>query len=118
MIQERLNKILKLMMDKKMPQMIVSDPNTIFYLTGRWFHTGERMIALYININGNTKLFLNDLFPVNEDLGIEIVRFNDNQEPVSKLTEYVEKDKPIGIDKTWPSRFLLKLMELGGGSSF
>ncbi|MFA6941503.1 MAG: aminopeptidase P family protein [Clostridiaceae bacterium] len=118
MIQERLNKILKLMSDMKMPQMIVSDSNTIFYLTGRWFHTGERMIALYINLNGNNKLFLNELFPVNQDLGIEIVRFNDNQEPVSKLAEHVEKDKPIGIDKTWPSRFLLKLMELGGGSSF
>lgn len=118
MIQERLNKVLKLMNDMKMMQMIVSDSNTIFYLTGRWFHTGERMTALYININGKNKLFLNDLFPVNEDLGVEIVRFNDNQEPVAKLAEYVEKDKPIGIDKAWPSRFLLKLMEIKGGSSF
>lgn len=118
MIKERLNKILKLMEDKKLPQMIVCDSNTIFYLTGRWFHTGERMIALYINLNGNNKLFLNDLFPVSGDIGVQIVRFNDNDEPVSILAEYVEKNKPIGIDKTWPARFLLKLMELGGGSTF
>lgn len=117
-IKERNNKILKFMEEKKIPQMIVSDANTIFYLTGKWFHTGERMIALYININGNNKLFLNDLFPVNEDLGIEIVRFNDVDEPVEILTKYVEKDKVMGIDKTWPARFLLKLIELGGGSSF
>jgi Xaa-Pro aminopeptidase len=102
----------------KMPQMIVSDSNTIFYLTGRWFHTGERMIVLYINLNGNNKLFLNNLFPVSGDLGVPIVRFNDNDEPVLKLSEYVEKDKPMGIDKTWPAHFLLKLMEIKGGSVF
>lgn len=118
MIQERLDNVLQLMKEKKMPQMIVSDSNTIFYLTGKWFHTGERMIALYININGNNKLFLNDLFPVNEDLGVEIIRFNDNQEPVEMLSRFVQKDKPMGIDKTWPARFLLKLMEFGGGSTF
>ena len=36
MIQERLNKVLKIMEEKKIPQMIVSDPAAIFYLTGKW----------------------------------------------------------------------------------
>lgn len=118
MIKERLNKIINMMEKKRLSQMIVSDTNTIFYLTGKWFYPGERMLLLYININGNNKLFVNDLFSVNDNLGVEIIRFNDNQEPVSILANYIERDKPLGIDKTWPALFLLKLMELGGGSSF
>ena len=49
MIQQRLNKVLKIMGEKKIPQMIVSDPTAIFYLTGKWILPGERMLALYIN---------------------------------------------------------------------
>ena len=30
----------------------------------------------------------------------------------------MEKDKTMGIDKTWPSKFLIRLQELGGGSKF
>lgn len=118
MIQERLKKVLKLMESEKIPQMIVSDPCSIFYLTGRWILPGERMLALYITLNGNNKLFINELFPINEDLGVEKVVYNDIQNPVEILAKYVEKDKPMGVDKNWPARFLLQLMELKGGSTF
>lgn len=118
MNQERLFKTLKLMDEKQLPQMILSDPNTLFYLTGKWFHTGERMIVLYLNTNGRHKLFLNDLFPSPELPDVELVRFNDVQAPVDLLARHVDKNKPVGIDKSWPARFLLRLMDLGGGSAF
>lgn len=118
MVQGRLSKILKAMEERKIPQMIVSDPNAIFYLTGKWIFPGERMLALYLNLNGNNKLFINELFPISEDLGVEMVWFNDTDKPVDILIKYVEKDKLMGIDKTWPARFLLRLTELGGGSAF
>jgi len=118
MIQERLNKVLKIMKEKQIPQMIVSDPAAIFYLTGRWIHSGERMLALYINLNGHNKLFINELFPISEDLGVEKIWFNDTQSPVEILANNVDKDKPMGIDKNWPAHFLIKLIELKGGSTF
>ncbi len=59
--------------------MLVSDPTSIFYLTGVLIHPGERLLALYLNLNGNNKLFINELFPVSEDLGVEMVWFNDTQ---------------------------------------
>jgi Xaa-Pro dipeptidase len=118
MIQERLKKVLKIMEEKKIPQMIVSDPAAIFYLTGKWILPGERMLALYLNLNGKNKLFINELFPITEDLGTEMIWFNDTHNPIEILAKYVEKDKPIGIDKNWPSKFLLALMGLKGGSTF
>lgn len=114
----KLSRILKAMDEQGMPQMIISDPTAIFYLTGKWIHPGERLLALYLNVNGNHKLVLNELFPQDRDLGVELVWHNDIQDGVEILSKFVEKDKPIGIDKTWPARFLLRLQELGGGSKF
>lgn len=118
MNQERLNKVLREMENKNVPQMLVSDPAAIFYLTGKWIHPGERMLALYINLNGNNKLFINELFPVFEDLGVEKVWFSDTQDSIEIISRYVDKEKPMGVDKNWPARFLLRLMELKGGSTF
>ena len=91
------------MEEQKLPQIIVSDPAAVFYLTGRWIDPGERMLALYLNLSGKHKLFINELFPINEDLGAEMVWFNDTQKPIEILAGYVEKDKPLGIDKNWPA---------------
>ena len=118
MKQERLNKVLREMADKNIPQMLVSDPAAIFYLTGEWIHPGERMLTLLLNLAEKHRLFVNELFVVKEDTGVEITRFNDMQDSVEILARYVDKDSPIGIDKNWPSRFLLRLMELKGGSKF
>ncbi|MTK11568.1 MAG: aminopeptidase P family protein [Clostridiaceae bacterium] len=118
MNQQRLGKVLRKMEAKGLPQMLVSDPAAIFYLTGKWIHPGERMLALYINLKGNNKLFINELFPVQEDLGVEKVWFNDTQDAVEIVSKYVDKESPMGVDKNWPARFLLRLMELKGGSNF
>ncbi len=118
MILERLEKVLKAMEKERLAQLLISDPSSIFYLTGKWIHPGERMLVLYLNANGNHKLFINELFPVYEDLGVEKVWFTDIQDSVEVLANYVEKEKVIGIDKNWPSRFLIRLMELKGGSAF
>jgi len=114
----KLNRVLKSMKEHEIPQMIISDPTAIFYLTGKWIIPGERLLALYLNVNGNHKIVINELFPQEEDLGVEIVWYNDIQDGVEILSKFVEKDKVIGIDKVWPSKFLLRLQELGGGSKF
>ena len=53
MKNSRVNKVLEGMMREGLSQMIITSPASIFYLTGKWIHPGERMIALYINKNGN-----------------------------------------------------------------
>lgn len=118
MKQERLDKVLQKMAESNIAQMLVSDPAAIFYLTGQWIHPGERMLVLFLNLEKNHRLFVNALFTVQEDLGAPITRFNDTQDAVEIVSRYVDKERPIGIDKNWPSRFLLRLMELKGGSQF
>lgn len=110
MKQERVNNVLKAMAEQNVGQLVISDPSSIYYLTGKWVHPQERMLVLYLHLNGNHKLFLNKLFSVPEDLGVEKIWFSDVDDSVKIVSHYMDKNQVIGIDKYWPSHFLLKLM--------
>ena len=97
-------------------QMIVSDPPTIFYLTGVGIQPGERMLALLLRADGNHRFFVNALFGTPE-AGIPVENYSDGEDAPAKLLPWLERDKPLGIDKNWPARFLLRLMELDAASS-
>ncbi|MGL5714771.1 MAG: M24 family metallopeptidase [Paraclostridium sp.] len=115
---QRLNAVLDQMKKDSINEMLVSDPYAIFYLTGKMIHPGERLLSLYLNVNGNHKLFINELFPVTEDLGVEMVWFNDTQNSVEVVANNIEKASTIGVDKNWPARFVLALMDLCENSKF
>ena len=114
----RLESILGKMKEQNLEQLIISDPASIFYLTGKWIHPGERLLALYISTRGENKLFINKLFPITEDLGMEIVSFDDTDNSIEILSKIILKDKAIGVDKNWPARFLIGLMELNAANSY
>ncbi len=112
MNQERLNRILTAMKENGVSQMIISDPVTIFYLTGRWIIPGERLLALYLNVNGDRKLVVNRLFPQEPISDLDLIWYEDTQDGVQILSGFAEAGVTMGIDKNWPARFLLRLQEL------
>jgi len=114
----KLNRIVAKMNEQNMPQMIITDPTPIFYLTGKWIIPGERMHALYINVNGDNHFVINKLFPQTEDLGVPITYYDDIEDGVEILSQYVDKNAPLGVDKNWPAKFLLRLQELNGASAY
>ena len=118
MDREKLKRIYNKMEERNLSQMIITDPPAIFYLTGKWIHPGERMLALYISTKGKERFFVNRLFPIEEDLGVENQYFDDTEDSVELLSQVVDKESPLGVDKTWPARFLLRLQELKAASSY
>ena len=118
MDKQKLNAILSAMAEENVPQLIISDPAVIFYLTGAWIHPGERLLVLYLNRNGNPKLLVNDLFRQTRDLGVEIQYYNDTQDGVEILSRLMDSAAPVAIDKNWPARFLLRLQELKAASGY
>ena len=118
MDKQKLNAILSAMAEENVPQLIISDPAVIFYLTGAWIHPGERLLVLYLNRNGNHKLLVNDLFRQTRDLGVEIQYYNDTQDGVEILSRLMDSAAPVAIDKNWPARFLLRLQELKAASGY
>jgi Xaa-Pro dipeptidase len=95
-------------------QIIVSDPLSIYYLTGISIHPGERLFALLAKSDGSAVLFNNRLFPLEEQQGLKIVYHSDGEDAVTGIADQVT-DGPLGIDKLWASKFLLDLMEKRGG---
>ena len=118
MFEERVGRVLHNMEEMGLEQMIISDPPSVFYLTGRWILPNERLLALYLNKNGNNKLFINKLFTVDGDIGIEKVWFSDTDPACRMIADCTDHEKPLGIDKKMAARFLLELMEPGAGSSY
>lgn len=118
MFEERIKRVLGKMKDRGLEQMLISDPPSIFYLTGRWILPNERLLALYLNADGNHKLFVNKLFKVDGDIGMEKVWFTDTDPGCEIIASYTDHEKPLGIDKKMAAKFLLELMDLKAGSSF
>ena len=106
----RTNKILEKMKQKGINQALISDSYSIFYLTEYLEHPGERFFAVLLDENGNHKLFINALFPLEQDLGLEKVVYSDTDNPIELLAKYIPNGSVVGIDKVLPARFLLPLM--------
>ena len=92
-------------------QLLVTDPWSIYYLTGKLFQPGERFLGLLLKESGDHRIFINRLFPAPGELGAEKVWFSDTDECMAVVAGYVDPGKALGIDKMMPARFLLELME-------
>lgn len=112
MKKDRLNNVVKKMIKNSVDQIIISDPYSIYYLTGRMIDPGERLLVFYINKNKEAKLFVNELFPQEKTDDFEIIYYNDVEDGVKILSSYMDDGDIVGIDKNWPAKFLLRLQEI------
>ena len=109
-MNERISRVLEKMEQKGLTQLIVSDPLSIRFLTGIMVNPGERLYALLLRTNGKHTLFLNYLYYVS-NTGFEEVWFSDMDDQIGVLMEHIDTENTLGIDKTWPARFLIPLQE-------
>lgn len=107
----RMQNLLHEMKNHSLTHLLVSEPSSIFYLTGKWFHPGERLLAILLNVEGHHKILINELFPAEEDLGIEKLWYRDTDQPIQTLADLISDNSVIGIDKNWSAGFLLALMK-------
>jgi Xaa-Pro dipeptidase len=112
-----MERVLGRMEQMGLSQLIVSDPLSIFYLTGVMIHPGERLLALLLRQDGGNRLFVNRLFP-EPDTDLPVVWFTDTDDTAALMASFLDKDKPLGVDKNWPARFLIGLMEVGAASAY
>jgi Xaa-Pro dipeptidase len=117
MNENRIQRVLNKMQTAGLSQLIVSDPLSIGYLTGEYIHPGERMLALLLKTDGAHRFFVNALFPA-PDCGIPVVRFSDTDDGPAFVAAELDASAPVGIDKTWPARFLIRLMELQAAAGY
>lgn len=113
--EKRMNNVL----DKlETEQMLISDSYAIFYLTGKWIHAGERFLGLYIARNQKPILYLNTLFRFDDEIGVTKKYITDTDSIASILKDDVNPEKPLGVDKILPAKFLLPMMESNIATKF
>ena len=108
---ERLEALVKGIKVAGVAQQLVTDPSSIAYLIGYETQPGERLLLLKVAADGRHQLYLNQLFPLASGLehDIEVVTYRDGGPVISWLAQSLAPGK-TGIDKVWPSHFLLGLM--------
>ena len=110
----RLNQIRKHMEAQGLRQILVTSSASVYYLTGISCDPHERMLALYLDLDGRCALFGNAVFGIFSFEGGELFLHSDGGDPIEALAGYVKPGK-LGIDKAWPSSFLIMLMAARGG---
>lgn len=103
-----ISRLVDRMLAKSIDTALISDPRAILYFTGTRFAPGERLLALVVKRSGSSVLFVNQLFPC-ENQEIPVIRYSDAQDGVAMLAQQLEGT--VAVDKSFPSRFLLPLME-------
>ena len=110
MYKQRVQRVIDNMQQMGLEQAVLSAPASVFYLTGKWVHPGERMLALYLRKDGTVKLFANRLFALQGNTDVPLVEYDDTDDCVKVLASDLLPGK-IGIDKMWPSHFTIRLMD-------
>ena len=111
MKEERVKRVLQELAQMKLSQMLLVDPMSIYYLTGVYVAPFERFYGLYLRADGKHVFFLNKLFVVPEDVGIEKVWYSDTDAVTDMVATYLDTESPLGVDKDFRTEFLLPLMQ-------
>ncbi len=108
MYTARMMRVLEHMARAGIGQLIVSEPAALQYLTGESIDQGERLTVLILGA-AHTWWVKNALFSLKDD-SIPVLSFQDGDDGMQMVADVLE-DGPVGVDKSWPSHFLLELME-------
>ena len=111
----RLERVYKEMEKQGLEQILVTDPHSIWYLTGIANEPYERLWVLYLSRKCKPILFANRLFNIpsiqeKPDLP-EVVWHSDTDDAVQMIADRIEKEGTLGIDKAWTAGFLIPLLE-------
>ena len=118
MYTKRIQRVVSALQSMDLEQMLVTDPVSIYYLTGIYVEPLERFLGFYINAEGRMVLFLNHLYNVPKDTQYEQAWFADT-DPVEKVIEpFIAADKCLGVDKDLKARFLLPLLHDKAAAGF
>ena len=114
----RVKRVLDALKEMGLSQMLIVDPMSIYYLTGVYIAPFERFYALYLRADGKHVYFLNKLFTVPEEVGVEKVWYDDTDPAAEIVAKYLDHDQTLGVDKELTARFLLPLMERKAAAGF
>ena len=118
MDEKRRAQVIENLQGMGLTQALISDPMSIYYLTGYYTEPYERFLGLYLSASGASTLFANRLFPDASAACEDIRTFDDTEDPVPLVAAVTDHNAPLGVDKKLSARWLVPLQEAGAASAF
>lgn len=111
---DRLDRVCEELKKQEINQMIISDPLSIWYLTGVMLEPYERLYALYVRTDGRHCFILNRLFVI-PPVDLDKLWMTDTDDCIGILSGHIlgfnDDSRVCGIDRNWSAGFLLSLMD-------
>ena len=118
MDKSRFRRVMDALAEMGADQMLITDPKSIFYLTGYDNFPHERFMGLLLKRTGENVFFLNNLFMPPEEEDTARVWYSDTDPVMDMVAEHIDHSSVLGVDKDIKARFLLPLMEKGAAAGF
>ncbi len=107
--KNRIERVIDEMKKRHLTQLLITDPTSIYYLTGIRNYPGERFYGFLVRNDGWHILFANRLFNI-PAVPFETVWYDDTDDVAEVVTPHINNSKPLGVDKDLQARFLLPLI--------
>ncbi len=105
-----LEKLRKLMQRDDIDVCLITDTKQIEYYTGAHYSVGERLIVLKVKQTGTPELFLNQLFPAQENENYTVISFSDTDNIIPRIAADFKYCK-VAVDKNWPVHFFIDMQK-------
>ena len=99
-------------------QLLVTDPWSIYYLTGFYAEMYERFSGVLLKAGERPVIFNNALYPIDGYNNASVVVFSDTDDLTELLAAHIDSAMPLGVDSQMRSGFLVPLQERNVASSF
>lgn len=116
--QKRVERVFAYLNAHNLKQFLISDPLSIFYLTGRYIDPGERFLGLILALDKEPVLVLSSLFRFKENIGVKKVYFLDGDNLLTLLKPHIDENEALGVDKNLAAHFLLPLIKAKLANNF
>jgi Xaa-Pro dipeptidase len=114
----RIGRVLAAMEAGGLTQVLVSDPQTIAYLTDDLIAPGERFLGLLLRQGREPVLFLNKLFFAPHVPEAQVVGYDDTVRGAVLAAEYMDHNAVLGVDRFLAAEFLLELQDHGAANGY
>lgn len=118
MKQDRVERLARCMRERNFGQVLVTDDLNLYYYTGSYEMSMERLRVLLVDADGRCSWYANELFGALP--GGEAHRHRDGEEPAAlrKLADRLRRDAAVAVDKDWRAGHLLGLLAAAPGVRF
>ena len=109
MFSERIKKLKASLKQEGIDAILLSNPTSIYYLSGASIYPFERMWMLLVPAEGESVLFANKLF-VFPETGIETVWHTDSDNAPELLCSYLKEFGRLGVDRDVTAKYLVPII--------